>query len=368
MENGCNVAIAVPMNFHSQELTACIDGVEVFWATAANEDDVHSNIRRIRARAIFYRLLLRRLKIGVDFMILANPNSELVPAIYWANSKATRTIALYDDVRKLNCPTTITDYVTYCLGCIADRVIPRLVLANAAISTTLRKRLEMTAPQNAAFICPPVVNTAEFMQRDDKRILCRQKFAVGQSTLLGFLGTFWVIEGVKTLLMAARELRASRVDFKLVLCGAAHHGFPCDRVDDLIAEYQLGDFIILNGWLPKTEVIDVMSACDILIAPKLAARENSAGMPSKLAEYMSMGKAIVVSRVGDIPLYAIDNQNCLLCEPGDSASLVAAISRLSSDVGLRNRLGIEARRTAQEQFDYRRVAANLLEQVTKLSA
>jgi glycosyltransferase involved in cell wall biosynthesis len=110
-----------------------------------------------------------------------------------------------------------------------------------------------------------------------------------------------------------------------------------------------------------------MSACDVLVVPKLLNEANKAGMPAKLAEYMSMGKAVVVSRIGDIPLYAKDGQDCLMCEPGNASNIASALYRLGYDEPLRRSLGAAARISAQKHFDSRGVALSFLTEMTYLT-
>jgi|CZKI01.1.fsa_nt_gi glycosyltransferase involved in cell wall biosynthesis len=367
VRNGCDVSVVAPMNFHGHEHEESIEGVRVLWATSAIPSDVHSNLKRIRARVKFYRLLIRLLNSGVDAVVFSNPSSEMVPAIYLARLKKAITIATYDDARRLNMPATFTDYVTFSAGSVADRIIPRIVSGNAATSTMLRKRILEIAPEKRAFIFPPVVDTEQFQECSAGRAAYRREFGVKEEMLVGYLGTFWIVEGVKVLLSAAKELRNKQLGFKMVVCGEAHEGLPCDCVSELVDEFGLRDIVRQTGWLEKKDVINVMSACDVLVVPKLLNEANKAGMPAKLAEYMSMGKAVVVSRIGDIPLYAKDGQDCLMCEPGNASNIASALYRLGYDEPLRRSLGAAARISAQKHFDSRGVALSFLTEMTYLT-
>jgi glycosyltransferase involved in cell wall biosynthesis len=86
---------------------------------------------------------------------------------------------------------------------------------------------------------------------------------------------------------------------------------------------------------------------------------NQAGVPTKLAEYLSVGRAIASSCVGDIPVYLTHNQDALLCAPGDAGALAETLKRLIEDRTLREHLAANARYTASRFFDYRSAASNL---------
>jgi glycosyltransferase involved in cell wall biosynthesis len=362
LHNGCDVTLLAPMNFQSRDLEGSIEGVRTFWARTAKAEDVHSTVKRLGARIAFYKLFAREMRVGTDLVVLSNPNSDHIPAICLARRRRAFTVATYDDLRRLNTPARASDYITFAAGIVADRIVPRMVSANAAISTLLRARLADIAPGKHNFICPPIVDTGQFQVNMEARMLYRQRFGVEKEIVIGYLGTFWVIEGLKIMLAAIKELWTRWPGLKVIICGAAHRGLRCDDVQELVKEFGLSDIVVQMAWLPKEDVIGVMSGCDVLVVPKLAVRENCAGMPTKLAEYMSMAKAIVVSRVGDIPLYATDGRNCLICEPGNAIELASALYELVCDEGLRARLGREARLDAQKLFDYRNVSADFLSQ------
>jgi len=83
------------------------------------------------------------------------------------------------------------------------------------------------------------------------------------------------------------------------------------------------------------------------------------GSPTKLFEYLAMGKGIVASRLGQVGEVIIDGENGLLVEPGDADGLARAIERLAGDGELRARLGAAARETAIERYTWRHNAARV---------
>ena len=365
-EHGCNVKLLAPMNFQGTGLRGSEEGIEVAWATNAEESDLHSTTKRIGSRLRFYKLLQRELEGGVDGVIFSNPNGDLLPAIRLANRKSSFTFATYDDLRTFKPDPSIVDYLTFAVSSVCDRIIPRMVSACAVTSTALRDRVQKIAPRSKHFLYPPIVDTNQFRNSQEGRERQRRACGVEDEILIGYLGTFWAVEGVRAFLDAVAKVKETRPKFKVIICGKAHDGLPCDDVDGIIQRLELSDQVIQKGWLPKEQIIDVMSACDILVAPKLADAANVAGMPTKLAEYMSMGKAIVTSRIGDIPMYASDGQDCLLCEPGNVKELAGALLSLLDDNELRVRLAVGARKVAESQFECKTVSSRFLKQMGRV--
>jgi glycosyltransferase involved in cell wall biosynthesis len=85
------------------------------------------------------------------------------------------------------------------------------------------------------------------------------------------------------------------------------------------------------------------------------------GSPTKLFEYMAMGKGIVASRLGQIGEVLSHEQTALLVEPGDADELSAAIMRLIKSQSLRESLGTAVRQKAITDHTWTRNAQNILD-------
>jgi glycosyltransferase involved in cell wall biosynthesis len=85
------------------------------------------------------------------------------------------------------------------------------------------------------------------------------------------------------------------------------------------------------------------------------------GSPTKLFEYMAMGKGIVASRLGQIGDVLVDEETALLVEPGDAGELAAAIVRFAQSQEMRQRFGANARQAAIEKHTWRHNAQRVLD-------
>jgi glycosyltransferase involved in cell wall biosynthesis len=81
--------------------------------------------------------------------------------------------------------------------------------------------------------------------------------------------------------------------------------------------------------------------------------------PLKLYEYMACGRPIVAAAAGELARVIVDDLNGLLVPLGEVDPIVDAIERLASDADLRQRLGVEARKTAQRDASWEVRAASL---------
>src|SRR5205807_7132606 len=135
----------------------------------------------------------------------------------------------------------------------------------------------------------------------------------------------------------------SRVRFLLVGAGKFR-----EEVELIVRSAGLDRQVIFTGHVEHERVPALLDACDILLSPHVPLEDGSEffGSPTKLFEYMAMGKGIVASRLGQIGEVLADEETALLTEPGNAKELADAILRLSESPELRERLGAAARHAA----------------------
>ena len=121
--------------------------------------------------------------------------------------------------------------------------------------------------------------------------------------------------------------------------------------------------MIFTGTVAHERVPQLLDACDILVSPHIPLADGSDffGSPTKVFEYMAMGKGIVASRLGQIGEVLEADETALLVEPGNVDELARAIVKLVESPGLRARLGARAREVAIQKHTWRRNAQRVLE-------
>lgn len=117
------------------------------------------------------------------------------------------------------------------------------------------------------------------------------------------------------------------------------------------------DNITFTGWVKHDLIPSYIAAMDITIIPN----SNAYGSPMKLFEYMAMGKAVIMPRLGPIEDVATDGHNCVMFEPGDKESLKSALHDLIKDAGKRARIGHAALKTVQENHTWEKNARKIIE-------
>ena len=191
----------------------------------------------------------------------------------------------------------------------------------------------------------------------------RRKLGIRDDEVVaGFVGTFGPWHGVEKLAEAIKLIDVGR--FLLVGSGS----LQVEVAKRLEAEVASGR-VIFTGAVGHERVPRLLDACDILVAPHVPLVDNSEffGSPTKIFEYMAMGKGIVASRLGQIGEVLVDGETALLVEPGNVRELKEAIVKMIKDEEMRRSLGVKAREVAEKEFTWTHNAQRVLDAYKSLT-
>ncbi len=117
--------------------------------------------------------------------------------------------------------------------------------------------------------------------------------------------------------------------------------------------------VVRVPYQPRSEVPRYLALADVLVQPGRPGRFNDYRLPSKLPEFLAMGKPVILPRT-NLGRVLEDGENCLLLKTGEPAELAEMIEQCLGDAELSARLGARARVFAEERFSWPRSAARLL--------
>src|SRR5664280_40996 len=157
---------------------------------------------------------------------------------------------------------------------------------------------------------------------------------------------------IDLLLKAFAAVRRLHPSMKLLIVGS---GEMLTTLQDVKNRLGLGEDCDFEP--EKRDVADWMRAIDVFVVPS-----SSESFPNALLEAMSCGCCVIASRVGGIPELVSHGRNGLLFEAGDLDGLTRALTTVTFDKSLRDRLGQEASRTAHENFSIQ-IAARRMEEI-----
>lgn len=164
---------------------------------------------------------------------------------------------------------------------------------------------------------PQGVNTDLFRSPDPADVARVREELGADVRLVGFVGSLASYQRVDVLLEAARRLRETRSDIKLVLVGGS-----VERARALGAE----DVAVVVPHIDYERVPSYISAFDVAVLPD----SNWYGSPVKVLEYAAVGAPVVAPDIGPVRDLAGDG-DVLLVPPSDSEALAAAIAATLDD-------------------------------------
>lgn len=124
---------------------------------------------------------------------------------------------------------------------------------------------------------------------------------------------------------------------------------------------RLGTSLILSGRLPTpADALQRMSQADLLVVVKYPGRSAEAQFPTKLVEYMVMGRPVLANRTSDVAEYLRDGEEGFLISDFRAESIAAGVQKaLRAGPEVLGAMGQRARRRAEACFDYRKFVAPL---------
>ena len=166
-----------------------------------------------------------------------------------------------------------------------------------------------------------------------------------------FLGLFTELKGV---LDAVEVMKKVHEKFPKAVLYMAGDGPLSAEVDHRIRETELEKTVRLTGWVRGKRKERLLKGCDIFYLPSY-----TEALPMSILEAFAYGLAVVSCNVGGIPALVTDNENGLLCEPGDTDAQAEALMKLLEDEALRTRLTRRATQRLADEFSLERHIADM---------
>ena len=164
-----------------------------------------------------------------------------------------------------------------------------------------------------------------------------------------------VVEGYSLLEKEERiklQIRLIGID-KSQLCS------HCGIDKNIIAS--VADGLVCFGRIPRTEVLENLQEANftILIRPVLA-RYAQAGFPTKVVESLASGTPVISNLTSDLGMYLKDMENAVVVSGCSSEEVRDALKKVASTT-FQERITMcrNARKSAEQNFDYRKYAESL---------
>jgi len=229
-----------------------------------------------------------------------------------------------------------------------------------AVSTPLRDFLvrHRSVPESKITVLVNGANPVKFAPGLPGTAI-RERFGLGQRTVIGFVGCLRPWHGFDLLLEAFSSIVRERLDVHLLVVGDG----PLDgELRERVRHLQIQDRVTFAGGVDYSVVQEYLAAMNIGVT----ARATFYASPMKILEYMAMALPTVAPRMPNICDILEDGKEGLLFRPDDPESLAAALRELSQNPELARQLGAAARRKVETELNWRNNAARVLERAERL--
>jgi glycosyltransferase involved in cell wall biosynthesis len=155
--------------------------------------------------------------------------------------------------------------------------------------------------------------------------------------------------------LAGADGGLERIELDLVGPGALRA-----ELETLARELGLGDRVRFHGALPEPDVAAMLARADLFVLASIVERSGfMEGIPVALMEALAAGVPAVATRLSGVPELVRDGETGLLAEPGDPASLRAALARTIGDRDGARRRAAAGRELVEREFDAGASAARM---------
>ena len=151
---------------------------------------------------------------------------------------------------------------------------------------------------------------------------------------------------VASLYLAVALLNRRRMRARLVRTGVDHVA-----LFDTEGAKHVAPHVIELGFIPRSDIPKVLSIADALVQPGRPDAFNDYRFPSKLPEFFSSGRLVILP-VANLGRYVEDGINCRLTRDGVATEIARILEEVLPDEPVRRRIGSNAKAFADQHFSW----------------
>jgi glycosyltransferase involved in cell wall biosynthesis len=257
-----------------------------------------------------------------------------------------------------------------------EKIAERIELLNlkfsdmvVVVSHSLKEELKLRGiDPNKILVNPNGVDEAVYSPSTDGSWI-RAKYRFNGKIIIGFIGTFGKWHGAEILAEAFGRLLQNHPEYqKRTMLFMIGDGMTMPLVKKSIEHFSIRESCVLPGLIPQEEGPEHLAACDILVASHKPNPDGTPffGSPTKLFEYMAMGKGIIASNLNQIGEVLKHDHTAWLVKPGDVESLSEGLKMLIDDRERRERLGQFAREEVVSKYTWKEHTRKIIEKLKEL--
>ncbi|MBA3564566.1 MAG: glycosyltransferase [Gammaproteobacteria bacterium] len=210
----------------------------------------------------------------------------------------------------------------------------------------------------------PVESMSAVPMAVSDELLLKPIARVEADTIL-YLGTLLRVRRLEVLIEALGIVKQTHPAARLIFVGDGET--PQDRLflEQVTEKLGLSDAVEFTGMLPMSKAHDRAAAAAVCVSPFFPTPVLRTTSPTKLSEYMALGRPVVVNSHPEQSL-VIEASGAGFCVDWSAAEFADAISRLLSDPEAADRMGALGREYVRAHRTYPVIARQVAERYRKL--
>lgn len=158
-------------------------------------------------------------------------------------------------------------------------------------------------------------------------------------------------DGVDQLIKAFAIVSSKHPNYKLLIIGSTPSKGQRTGNYKLVEDLGIKKNVVFTGMISTREMPQVLKNAEILALDRPDNNQAKYGFPTKLGEYLLTGNVVVVTCVGDIPLYLRDGVSALISEPQNPQAFAEKLCWAIDHPEMARIIGEEGRRVAEISFN-----------------
>lgn len=231
-----------------------------------------------------------------------------------------------------------------------------------AISHFIEKLAREVRYEGPVIVIPNAVDTRKFSAPvpESKLSELKTKFNKGVGDIFLFTASRLVLSrGVEDIIRAL-ELLPENV--KLLIAGS---GDDKEKLENIAKKAGVSERVIFAGHIDHAELPAYFKICDIFVRPSIVE-----GFGNSFVEAFAAGIPVIATEVGGIPDFLFDPERNpdkpstgIFCEVRNPESIARAVSRYIGDPALAARVVLNAKKLAEEKYDWNMIARDMKEKI-----
>jgi glycosyltransferase involved in cell wall biosynthesis len=203
------------------------------------------------------------------------------------------------------------------------------------------------------------IDTKQFSATGNRKLF-RETYTIKEDAfVIAYAGIIGHAQGLEIIIEAANKLK-QHTSLVFLLVG---NGPIKEKLIELAQTYVLANVVFVDS-VPRSQMPDVIAACDCYVTPL---RKNDlflGAIPSKIFEPLYYGKPVIMGVDGEAKQLFVTEGKCALhFEPENTAELVSQIELLYNDKYLYSQLSENGKKYVETNFNREKLATIFWERI-----